>query len=221
MIRDRYPLYDEGPRVGIQVELPPDVEKVLSEQIKALDSKRSFNFLTEDGHWKVGLTQEFLALSTTDYSTWEDFLRHFDTPFAALAQSYKPAFISRVGLRYRDVIRRSKLELDGVPWSKLITPTFAAELSDPVLGDAVRLAKRQVQLELPDKAGSVMVRHGLVTDGPDGEECFVFDADFFTTDRTEIDDAISKLNHFNSLSGSLFRYSISDTLREALQPREP
>jgi uncharacterized protein (TIGR04255 family) len=64
----------------------------------------------------------------------------------------------------------------------------------------------------------VRIQHGL-TRTPDGDkQVYVIDSDFYTAEKTELDDAFQKLDIFNRWGGRLFRWAISDTLRDALGP---
>ena len=60
----------------------------------------NYNFISEDGRWKLNLTQGFIALSTLSYTRWEDFATRLDRPLAQFIQLYQPAFFERIGLRY-------------------------------------------------------------------------------------------------------------------------
>ena len=69
----------------------------------------NYHFLSMDNQWKLNLTKDFIALSTLHYTGWEEFARHLDKPLAAFIKLYKPAYFQRVGLRYVNIISRSKL----------------------------------------------------------------------------------------------------------------
>ena len=69
----------------------------------------NYNFLSADGRWKINLTKDFIALSTLSYPGWEEFARHLDKPLAAFIRLYQPAYFQRVGLRYMNISRPSRL----------------------------------------------------------------------------------------------------------------
>ena len=50
----------------------------------------NYNFISEDGRWKLNLTQGFIALSTLSYTRWEDFATRLDRPLAQFIQLYQP-----------------------------------------------------------------------------------------------------------------------------------
>ena len=48
--------------------------------------------------WKINLTQNFVALSTLGYTSWEEFAQKLDKVLALFIQIYQPAFFERLGL---------------------------------------------------------------------------------------------------------------------------
>ncbi len=221
-IRREYPLFSEerSPQLA-GTDLPPSMAKLIADQFGGSGSRKKCDFQSEDGNWIVGLARDFIALSASKYEAWEIFKGHFRGPFDALVEVYSPSFFSRVGLRYQDVIRRSALGLEGTPWAELLKPPFAGELADPEIWDGIDQAKRQLRIVLPNGAGFVQLRHGLTGIEGSDEQCFVIDMDFFTEERTEVGDALAKLDSFNRLSGSLFRHCITPRLIDAMAPQSP
>lgn len=180
---------------------------------------RAFDFISADGLWRVSLTRDFLALTTDGYERWEDFRAHLDGPLSALHDEYEPAFYSRVGLRYRDVIVRSQLGLQGRPWNELLKPFIAGELAESsAVRDDVLSVQREALLKLEPNI-QVRVRHGLAKVDETGEQGYVIDADFFCDERTETTNVITILNQLNSYAGTLFRWCISAVLHDAMEPK--
>ena len=81
----------------------------------------NYQFTSMDGVWRVNLTSTFISLTCTHYTGWEDFAARLDKPLAAFIRLYKPGFFQRVGLRYLNFISRKALQLEGVPFSQLIS----------------------------------------------------------------------------------------------------
>lgn len=175
-IRREFPLYSEDEAIaGLPANLSAELASLLKSNL-AGGAETTRRFGSPDG-WSVSLTSEFIALSTTKYTRWEDFRSRLRLPLKALVDVYSPAFFSRVGLRYRDVIRRSALGLESVPWSELLKPQIAAELSDS--GLTILEAKHQVVVSLGVNR-SVRMVHGLrrPTGDPEGEQSYALDSDF-------------------------------------------
>ena len=110
-IRNQFPNYEEG--VEVQQELNTNINWVTSEQIinpmAKISSNKNYIFFSEDDSWQINLTKNFLSVSTTKYVTWEDMIKKIKLPLNALLEIYKPAYFSRIGLRYVDVFCRSVL----------------------------------------------------------------------------------------------------------------
>lgn len=73
--------------------------------------------------------------------------------------------------------------------------------------------------------GQVNLNHGLVTvkglERDDEELAYLLDADFYTEQKIERNgDVWDILDHFNKSAGKFFRWSITDILREAMEPQQ-
>jgi uncharacterized protein (TIGR04255 family) len=213
-IRNRFPLLERG-RSDLPADLPQEVLQAIGAQIPAVE----YRFLTEDRVSTVTLTPQSLALSTNRYERWEHFLGQLRAPLTALNEIYKPSFFSRVGLRYTDVIDRERLGLQNTPWSRLLNPHILGELELPQFENWLdKIANRTIRVKIPDGSGSVLMRHGLGNVQGRKEICYTIDFDFSTEPKTEVQDAEAILNHFNAMAGWAFRWCITDTLRNALNP---
>jgi uncharacterized protein (TIGR04255 family) len=212
-VRAEYPLFERVDAPG----LPPEVLRLVGRDL-ALPTHQQFQFADADKNWQITLTQDFLAITTKKYTKWEDFKEHLAKPLAALIAIYKPAFFSRIGLRYRNLIRRSKLGLEEKSWSQLLKPHISAELGSAEVSDFVDEATHEVVVRFNGDPARVHLRHGLVRLKTD-EQAYVIDSDFFTEERTEPNDAVKSLDTLNSRSGRLFRWCIEDSLHEAMDPK--
>jgi len=214
-ISGEYPILQESP-LPDQVNLPPAVANILANQLGF--GFREFQFISADGTWKVGLNREFIALSTTHYTNWDEFSARLRKLLSALESQYKPpAFFTRVGLRYRNVIKRSDFGSQNEPWSRLLEPRILGELSDPDVAPSITQAARQTVISLDEDGGQVRLLHGLVSPGG-GEVCYSIDIDIFTETRTEATDVFDILKVFNRQAGRLFRWCITEHLHNALGP---
>lgn len=214
-IRSRFPAYKESRVVPFAVDLPADVTNLIPNEWRV--GKVAYEFISADEIWKVTLTRESIALTTKKYERWEQFKEFLKLAVDALAGIYAPAFYTRVGLRYKDIIQRTPLGLAGTPWSELLRPHIAGELSVPEISGSIETAGRQLILSLDGQA-KVLLQHGLLS-GDKGEICYAIDADFWTEKRTEAKDVLTLLDQFNRQSGNLFRWCISDRLHNAMGPR--
>lgn len=216
-VRRKYPLFRERSPDKL-VELPPWTPRDLVEPLlRSIGPSlpKTYDFVSADETWRISLTREFLALTTNKYRRWEEFRERLSDSLAVLQEMYEPAFFTRVGLRYQDLIKRSALGLQDKSWGALLRPRIAGLLAEGEPEGAVREALSQVLLEFPGGAGKLRLRHGLARDG---EECYLIDSDFFQDVKTEIDDALGKLDWFNQQARRFFRWCITDELHRALGP---
>lgn len=221
-IRTVYPLFEETER---KFPIPQGLPKILGNELtgKLGLGPKSYNFKTADEKWTVALTREFIALSTVDYQQWENFREKFLIIFNALNEIYKPSFFIRVGLRYRDVIRRSKIGLSTEEdlWAGLLNPLVIGALGSPDLGTAIEEFSNNLVVKLENGNGLVRIRHGLAEAKDNKEECYLIDCDYFSDDKTEVNNVIQRLDRFNGEERKFFRWCINDKLHQAMDPTLP
>jgi uncharacterized protein (TIGR04255 family) len=228
-IRADFPVLTEKPGGENALALPPEVVRDIppqfAEQIGALGSafntKKAYSFASDDDGWVTVLSRDSLSLTANQYRQWPDFRGRLQLVLEALGSTYRPAHFSRVGLRYRDLICRSALGLDDVPWSDLLEPHIAGEFTSEDIASDITLAARQLLFRLSEVRGQVRLQHGIATKDGSDEPCFLIDADYFSTELTEVTDVWGLLEGLHSQAGRLFRWCIRDRLHVALDPRVP
>jgi uncharacterized protein (TIGR04255 family) len=216
-IRADYPFYQAKPALKFPAGIPAELAALLATGLPA--GPAAHEFTSRDEKWTVALTREFIALTCRNYDRWENFKEHLRAPLEALQALYSPAFFTRIGLRYRDVLRRSALELDQFSFAELLQPWIAGALAAPEVSQDVEHSAEELVVRLPDHQSHVRVHHGLAPDGKSQEQCYVIDADFFSDQQTEAPHAIERLNFLNKQSRLFFRWCIQDRLHRAMQPR--
>jgi uncharacterized protein (TIGR04255 family) len=209
-VRREFPFFERAHNP----QLPPEIVKLIGAEISPIN----YLFHTEDRLTTLSLTPDAIALSTKRYRLWEEFRDRLKGGLSALVEIYKPSFYSRVGLRYRNLIKRSGLGLDGRPWSDLLTPPILGELALAPFEHHVLELSHQVRASLPSGSGAVLLQHGI-GDQPNGEKAYSLDFDFYTDSKTEVADAESILDQFNKRAGWAFRWCITEVLHEALRPK--
>ncbi|HEY2391791.1 MAG TPA: TIGR04255 family protein [Candidatus Angelobacter sp.] len=215
-IRNEYPLYKEQ-RVSVQAGAMPEQLSQVFASLIPQNAGKAYEFAASDERWKITLSRDFLALTCMRYERWEDFNRHFEPSVNVLVEQYKPAFYSRIGLRYRDVIVRSSLGLTDVAWSDLLQPHIAGVLGSTV-ATSIEEITHQLTMKQQKHDGKLTLQHGTAKLRDSSEECYYIDADFFKDTKTPIGEAQSILNYFNRQSGKLFRWCITDRLHNAMEP---
>jgi len=215
-VRDVYPRlevsqsFDLAVPVGAQANPGP----------VALNRGQAYEFLSKEADWKLVLTSDFLALSTSKYKQWEEFRDRLHFALDLLVRLYKPSHFTRTGLRYQDVVVRSDLGLQSRPWSYLLKPPIAGLLAAEELLQDDPLEILSIFSYRIDYASAVVrVRHGLARKSDSNESSYLIDADFFSEAPIEVEDAIRTLGFFNQEAGNLFRWCITMELHNVMGPR--
>lgn len=185
----------------------------------SLSRGQSYEFLSKSGDWKLVLSSDFLALSTPNYQRWEEFRSRLESAVEH-AMTYSPSLFTRIGLRYQDIIVRSKLGLLSRPWSQLLKLPIAGVLASEELPmDDFSEVLSIFSCQLSGVNAVVRVRHGLARQNVQEEVGYLIDADFFSETPTEVENAFGILDSFNQEAGHLFRWCITEELHTALGPR--
>ena len=172
----------------------------------------------ENSTWTITVEREFFAIKTTRYIHWEEFSVRLVDALNSFKQIYRPSYYSRIGLRYIDVIQRSKLGLESRSWGELLSQAIAGELAIPEVAGEIENVMRHTAIRLSQHDSLVRLRHGLVSEQSTGESCFFIDSDFFHEQITKVEDAHTILEYFRKNAGYLFRWCIQPLLHDALGP---
>jgi uncharacterized protein (TIGR04255 family) len=116
-----------------------------------------WKFSDAENQWGVAVSTTFVALETRSYVDRSDFLARLATVLEAADAEFSPQVATRLGLRY--VNRIIGPALDRLP--ALVRPEMQG-MTSPPLGGMVKLTMTESQLELPEKAGRLALRHGLM-----------------------------------------------------------
>ncbi|MBI3958396.1 MAG: TIGR04255 family protein [Chloroflexi bacterium] len=217
-VRHEFPIFQEK-QLQTAYQLSAGLKDVLPPEFRGLLPQESgYNFISADEKWMIGLTKDFLSLSTSSYSRWEEFSNRLRGPLDSLKQVYPPSFFTRIGLRYQNLIRRSELGLTDTAWSDLIQPHLAGILSNNDVGPYVQDSQQVITIELRENFGKVRIRHGLAKVEDTGETAYLIDSDFFIEQRTETGNEAIILDQYHRRAGYLFRWCIRPQLHDAMEP---
>ena len=220
-IRKDFPKY-----MTRQEQLPPKmVKKGAATVVEPQKPITNYHFISEDGRWKLNLTQNFIALSTLSYQRWEDFATRLDQPLAQFIQIYQPANFERIGLRYVNAVSRQALGLEDQLWDDLIQSQYIGILGEPDVEES-EIAKCSLDVETPLVGGYRMKLHagpGAIkvnrpNQAPTQEVRFMLDGDFSTGGQISADSVPEKLEQMHRFAVCLFRGAITNTLHEAMGP---
>ena len=218
MIRKTFPRYSkkmtkQPPKVmngpgGVKVEQQPD--------------EVNYHFISADNQWKVNLTTGFIAVSTTAYTTWEEFAGKLDEALVCFIKVYEPAFFERIGFRYINAISRKELGVEDCSFSDLIQPAYLGLMAEEDVNErAFVSAAQNVLVKLPGgcslklHCGPGMIKRDNI---PDNETKFIMDIDVFMEGNVEMKHSAGALNTVHINANRVFRNAITKTLHNAMEP---
>lgn len=217
-VRDEYPIFRT--REEVSVRLGNESASRDQEEGASIQRSRVFDFVSANEEWYISLSSTFIALTTSNYLKWEEFREKFRRAYEVALQIYGAKMVTRLGLRYKNLVVRSALGLDAVPWNEILTPHIAGFLTSGDI-DEGEILVHQVSTRLRLDSGIAVLNHGLVRHTETREVGYLVDGDFFTEGKLEAssDGILGKLDGFHTNAGDLFRWCISERLHEALEPQ--
>ena len=220
-IRQDFPEFREKEETTLSIPktIQREVPMGVIQQLMPSETK-NYEFTSEDGFWRVNLSRTFVALTSTKYETRQQFKDKLINPLNSLIEIYKPAYFSRIGLRYVDIIRRSVLKLDNVAWGELLQPYVLGLLGSPDVSKNVQTLEAKYEIRLDDGSSTARIVTGLVECEEKHEVCFMIDTDFFTTSKTDASQVMNKLDYFQIRASRLIQWLITNRLHTAMEPEE-
>jgi uncharacterized protein (TIGR04255 family) len=213
-VRFEYPIFEASRNLQIPVEL----SNLLTQFNSNIASELTYQFKSEDLSWQLSVDKNSITLVTNKYERYEKFIERFKHAVEIFEKIYNPSFYSRIGLRYRDLIIRSKLKINSKTWIELIPKHIASELHTPELEESIINFVKNLQLRT--EFGQVNFNHGLVQVRDIDETAYLLDADFFTEEKIERGENVwNKFDKANRTARNLFRWSITEELHSAMRPQ--
>ncbi len=219
LIRSEFPYYEENVEQEHSFEFSA-TEGVISDAHFSQRNNPNHAFESEDHSWRINLTSNFIAISTSAYTTWEEFRKRFELPLTSFINVYKPAPLIRMGVRYIDVIDREQLGLAGTNWAELIKPEMLGMLSSKTVPEhSIVNSAQQTEIRI-DENLSMVVRAGLAPFEGSTRTVFLIDTDAYRIDQTVANAELigSKLDDIHQAISNYFAWTISDKLAEAMLP---
>jgi uncharacterized protein (TIGR04255 family) len=183
-------------------------------------SGRAYSFANSERTWRITLEPTLVALTCSKYSTWEEFRARFAEILDLIFAIYKVSAITRVGLRYRDIIDRETLKLGNQPWSALIERDVLGTF-EYFTNELEGNPPYSATIELTIPPGKVRVQVATVQNATGGDG-FLIDTDCYS-ETERVADARQLLAHSDELheyTRTIFQACITDRLHDALGPRE-
>ena len=217
-IRDEYPQYSSRKEAAAPKLSGTPGNLSLQKQ----EPTTNYQFVSEDGIWRVNLTSKFISLACTKYVRWEEFAKKLDKPLAAFIKIYRPAYFERIGLRYINFISRIHLGLTEYSFSELIAPCYLGLLAEEDVSEN-SASRCNVDAEIGIRGGCRVKLHagpGLVkrNNQTDQEVKFIFDQDLYMPGKLPVNLSAGALETLHAQAFSIFRGAVTDRLHDALEP---
>ena len=214
---------DEYPRFSSRMESPAPKLTGTPGNLTLQNQPQTVNyqFLSEDGVWRVNLTSRIISLACSRYTLWEDFAKKLDKPLAAFIRINQPAYFERVGLRYINFISRKQLGLEGTPFRELIAPAYLGPLAEEDVSESTA-PRCSIDAEFGIQSGcrlKLPAGPGMVKRGPqqDSETKFVLDLDLYMPGKVPVNYSAGALQTLHSQAWPIFRGAVTDTLHDAME----
>jgi uncharacterized protein (TIGR04255 family) len=187
------------------------------------------HFQSEDGIWRISFGPEFLALTCLKYQSWDEFLPRLLLAIKTLQDPLSMAKPIRLGLRYKDVIEREPLGLNGAAWHELIQPFLLGPMMPDALAAGQTVPEQDVghllsQSLLRLEGCMLVLQSSLLTAQDEQRRAFLIDMDFFNEGTLNPDvlrapeQLGAQLEGLHTYAGALFRRCITERLHHALRP---
>ncbi len=182
--------------------------------------KTAYNFMSTDQRWQMVLGKGALTLVARQYDGWENFSKHLQKAMFALEKEYPPQFLLRVGLRFRNIIRKSALGVTNTEWHQLLQQKWTGDLVWAGTAGEMKATHSEVLMGLNGGNDLVCVRHGLVPIAqPIQEMGYLIDHDFFVDGQFALSEVHQTLKGYHQSAQRFFKLWITDTLHQAMAPK--
>jgi len=167
-----------------------------------------------DGHWRVSLTPDFVALETTSYVSRSDFFGRLKAVAQALDEHLEPAQLDRLGVRYIDRITGDAVD----DIAKLVRPEVRG-ITGTIAATHAAHALCESLFEVGD--ARVLARWGFLPPGatvdpaaiePANEKSWLLDLDMFSATPTPfvVDQVVEQAQRYAERIYTIFRWAVTD-----------
>jgi len=222
-LMDQFPLVEEKKELHQTISGSIDFSQInangISNPVSTVTSNKIYVFSSENKNWMVSLTRTYISLTTQRYNCWEEFINYFEKPIELLQKIYGVKFLTRIGLRYIDLFKKSDLGLSETPWKKLIKTPIAGVLSSEIDESSIDTYNSDFTLSLKEDDVQIFVRAMLIREAKSGELCFMLDSDLFTQTQTAITESSNILKKLNINANKILQFAIQEDLHRAMKPK--
>ena len=197
-LRKKYPVYTPGH--SFEVGPTGDATKEIR-----------YNFKSKNARWNVGLRSYSIALETTGYIDFGDFMTRLRFMLSQSKSLLDTDFFTRVGLRYVN-----KVPIDDGILRNWINPALISPLASGELGS---LEKYYNEMRGHSEFGQYSFRHGTQVQGDD-ISFYMLDYDYYE-ENVAVEEVEHLLYNFNRTNFSLFIWSLNHKALNWLGLGEP
>lgn len=197
-VRERLPLYEPGHEVTVEAEAGGPNPRASAIPV--------YRFRDPLQHYVLSLVPDFYALSTSNYTHWEDFRVLVTYVSEAVRAVYSPAFALRIGLPYINFLDQTTTGYASLPdITALVRPELGALLGLDAVSDP-DLAIHYIRAS--NWADTLALRSGVVTDPQKPGPTFVLDFDASCETQSSLDSVLETCERYHSTVYDAFRWAI-------------
>ena len=170
----------------------------------------------ESETWTVSIAVDFVALDTTRYSNFADFVDRFSQVLDAVDRTVHPGPSTRIGLRKVNDFEHPDVK-EPQDWSGFLRPELLGLLTAKSVPTSVDFGLADFRYADED-GGTLAVRHGVLHERRDK---YRLDLDYFSEPRhpvTKASPIIPLLHSYSDAITSFFTWVLTDALFDYLEP---
>jgi uncharacterized protein (TIGR04255 family) len=211
-IRARFPVYEIERSVVVEMEAAK------------LGGRAGFRppihrFLTPDRTMTVSLSQDFYALSVTNYNRWGDFAEQLAFITNAARSIFNIPYAIRIGLRYINALDIHFVESEQFSdVIDLLRNELTVMLKTGVIEDP-DLALQRIQTSTD--GDRFTFRYGIIQEGEPPGPVFMLDFDHYVeAPQLSLEDLLERCDNFHERIYNAFRWCIAPDKLEVFQPSD-
>ena len=194
------------------------VFQVTPENVQPVQGQEPVFFLrTDDRAWTVSVSSSSVALETTDYRRFDDFLTRWIDLFKAVSGSLDVGRQTRIGLRYVNQIELPEVSLDDL--RRVVREPLLGPIGHHPLTEHPIVSIQEARFD----ANSVrcLVRHGIQP-MDNGRPCYLIDVDVYDEENRplEANEHFDELRRFNQMAYDLFEWCVTEEQFNAFSPQD-
>jgi uncharacterized protein (TIGR04255 family) len=185
-----------------------------------------WRFSSRDNRWAVVVGESAITLESRAYSSMNDFLDRFSRILKVANETLGVTDRLRLGLRYINEIRYPYAE-NFAQWRTLFNSEFIGFEASSLLNGQVDHTLQEIQVNRPD--GILAIRHGLLNgsvvaplpqEQPATGQFYLLDLDYYDMTECDLDISatIKQMQDYNDVMYRFFRWTLSETLYNYLEP---